>query len=616
MITVHKLRLSYGTRIIFDDISFALGQHERVGLVGRNGSGKSTLLKLIAGYESPESGTISRAKHKTIAYLPQEVILSSNKTILEETFSTFEAMHALQQEAQALEHQLEHSTDENLMDRYITIQEQLAEFDPDTAIAQTKKILMGLGFKEEQFDKPVDTLSVGWKMRIVLAKLLLKKADFYLFDEPTNHLDIVAKDWFLQFLKEAEFGFMLVCHERYFLDKVVDHILELEMGDATMYTGTFSEYEVEKEHQLQLLEQEYKEQQREIKQKTEWAARYKAKASKAKQAKSMLKSLERMELITLPPELKNVRFNFPPIQRAGHTVLTVKNLAYSFDHREIFKQVSFQVERGQKVAIIAPNGVGKTTLFNIIIGKLPLQTGLVEFGYNVKAAIFDQDQTKALDLDHSILENLEDRCPPESRTNIRSFLGAFLFTGNDVNKKVGVLSGGEKNRVGMVSVLLQNANLLLLDEPTNHLDIPSKEILLNALKQYTGTLLFVSHDHDFINKLATHIIELTAQGTILYEGNYEDYLYRKQHEKKHLSSQKITKPEKQESKQNRAPEESHTTNKLEQKINRKEQEIATLQQLFADLIYGTQEFEHAENKLKKAQEELELLMKEWENTQS
>lgn len=487
---------------------------------------------------------------------------------------------------------------------------------------------MGLCFTQEQFDKPINSLSVGWKMRVVLAKLLLKKADFYLFDEPTNHLDIVAKDWFLEFLQQVDFGFMIVCHERYVLDKLTDTILELEMGKGSFYTGNFSKYEKEKEQRLELLKKSHKQQQEEIKRKMRTIERFRAKSSKAAMAQSMLKAVEKIELIILPPELKTMVFKFPPVQRAGRIVLRVKNIAHTFNDKKIFQNVSFDVERGQKIAIVAPNGIGKTTLFNLIVNKLPLQTGSIELGHNVKTAIFDQDQTKALNLNATILENIEDRCPPESRNNVRGFLGAFLFSGDDVEKKVGFLSGGEKNRVGMVNVLLQNANVLLLDEPTNHLDIPSKETLLNALNQYPGTLLFVSHNHDFINKLATHIIELSKSGTVVYEGNYEEYLYQKnmctKSQKNNAmgygSTEQKQKPDnvntaikKENNKKLLSKEELKKISALERKIEKLEKEIDTVGYSFANLAYGTKKFADTQQKLKKLKQDLKVTMDEWES---
>ncbi|HRN78256.1 MAG TPA: ABC-F family ATP-binding cassette domain-containing protein [Candidatus Dependentiae bacterium] len=615
MINAHNLSLHVGERPLFNNISFVFNQDQRIGLVGRNGSGKSTLLKVIAGIQELDGGSLAFAKGQTIAYLPQEVVLQSDKTILAEASSAFGDIMALQKQQSQLEHQIhEYPDDYAIIEKYAEVCEQLMHFDPAAAQAETKKVLMGLGFKEAQFDQPVSSLSVGWKMRIVLAKLLLQKADFYLFDEPTNHLDIVAQEWFLHFLKHADFGFMIVCHDRYFLNQLCDYIFELERGNGTLYVGNYTKYETQKAHDIAMQEVAFKSQQREIEEKKRFVERFRAKASTAKRAQSVLKSLEKIEIIEAPEQNPEVRITFPPIKQPGKIVLTVKNVAYAFGDKQVFKDVTFEVERGKKIAIIAPNGVGKTTLFNLIAHKLPLQTGSIELGHNVHYAVFDQDQTASLNLKKTILENINDACPNVSEQKIRSFAGSFLFTNDDIHKKVSVLSGGEKNRVGMIKVLLQNANLLLLDEPTNHLDIQTKDILLNALNTYEGTILFVSHDHDFVQRLASDIIELRADGADVYPGNYELYLYRKkqeQHEEQQQSeSRKNTKKSSPPAYSPRVDEKHQRT--LERKIEKLEKEIHALEFQFTNLTYGTKAFNEAQQKLDTLKKELAVCVAEWE----
>ncbi len=622
MIQLYDLCLAFGSQPIFNHISCSIGQRQRIGLVGRNGSGKSTLLKAIIDPQVLDSGTVSIAHGKTIAYMPQEVVLASEQSIIEEALNAFTALRVLQKKAAALETALQQSNDLKMIQDYSEAQEQLATYDIPSLTAQAKKMLMGLGFHEEQFDTSVSTLSVGWRMRIVLAQLLLQDADFYLFDEPTNHLDLQAKEWFLGFLKKASFGFMIVCHERYFLDELCTDILELEFGNGTFYKGTYSTYEVQKEHNLALLESAYEQQQKEIKRKQETIERFRAKASKAKMAQSMIKSLDKIERITLPPAPKQVAVHFPPIDQPGKIVLTVHNVSQTFGTKKIFDHVSFTIERGQKVALIAPNGAGKTTLFNVITKALPLQHGSLEFGYNVKYAIFAQDQNKELNPKESILFNIQQRCPKVTEQAIRSMLGAFLFSGDDVQKKVGVLSGGEKNRVGMICVLLAQANFLMLDEPTNHLDIPSKEVLLKSLKAFPGTVFFVSHDRDFINKLATHIIELTPTGAHYYHGNYDAYLYHSQ------AIARANAPSAQHnSSASRAPQQAENDTKLtafeinkkikrtESTIEKLEERILQTQEQFADLDYGTPAFEQAQQQLQKLQADLKQTQLVWEDLQ-
>ncbi|MCL5875380.1 MAG: ABC-F family ATP-binding cassette domain-containing protein [Candidatus Dependentiae bacterium] len=617
MINAHSLSLSFGSQKVFDEISFTLDQSQHVGLVGRNGSGKSTLLKAIAHQQQLDSGSISLAKGKRIAYLPQEVILSSHQTVLEETFSVFGNIQQLEDERRKLETLLAQTdtATADMVDRYATVCQELGTLSPESARANTKQMLMGLGFSEQQLEMSVSTLSVGWKMRIVLAKLLLQKADFYLFDEPTNHLDIVTKDWFLQFLQKASFGFLIVSHERYFLDKLCDHILELEQGKAKVYTGNYTVYMQQKEHDSLLLETAFKQQQKEIAQKMETIQRFRAKANKARMAQSMMKALDKVERITLPPQPKTMNFSFPPLHQPGRIVLKLEKVRHRFGNKDIFQNISCEVERGQKIAIVAGNGVGKTTLFNIIANKLSLQGGTITFGHNVQHALFDQDQNATLQPNWTILENISYNCPKKTDQQVRTLLGSFLFGSEEVQKKVKVLSGGEKNRVGMVKILLQDANVMFLDEPTNHLDIPSKEILLSALKQYPGTLIFVSHDHDFVNKLATHILELTPHGIHRYEGNYDAYLYQKlsvtDHQKKDDNViQKESVAEKVPIK-NRF-ETQKKLKSVESKIEKLEQEIKTLELSFANLAYGSEAFDKAASKLNILKKEHDNCINQWE----
>lgn len=616
MIILNKLNLAFGEQILFDEVSCTINKESRIGLVGRNGSGKSTLLKVIAGLQDIDDGTISIQKGAKIGYMPQEVVLQSDKTILEETFSVFDRMTDLLRESDELEKKLQSShVDPEIVERYAQARSELDEFDVAQAQVKAKKILVGLGFAQERFDEPVSALSVGWRMRVVLAKLLLSEADFYLFDEPTNHLDIVTKDWFLHFLRQSGVGFILVCHDRYFLDHLCEKILDLDRGKATIYHANFEKYLEQKESRLKELEAAALRQQKELARKMRTVERFRASATKAKMAQSMLKKIEKTERIEMSHGQRDVSISFPEIERSGRFVLKVENLSHLFGEKKVFENVSFEVERGERVAIVAPNGVGKTTLFNIVTGKLDLQSGHISFGYKVLPGFFEQDQDKVLCADNTILQEVESVCKDsQTRMLVRKMLGAFLFPGDDVKKKIRVLSGGEKNRVAMVKVLLSHANVLLLDEPTNHLDIQSKEILVNALKQFGGTILLVSHDRDFLDKLATRIIELSSKGIVSYPGNYESYVY-------HKEKSEIDRVEKERS-SGKSPSANKAQYELRKKIGRIERKIDALEKKIkksndklAKLLYDTCEFSKVYDALLADQKELETLVAEWEELQ-
>lgn len=637
MIFGNNVTLLFGDRSLFDHLNFSWSSADKIGLIGRNGAGKSTLLKAIAGQLKLDEGSVTLERGKRLAYLPQEVVLSSERSVIEEAYTAFAELAALSQEAQDLEKIIEAGlSDEqahDILDRYATVQEGLANYDPESLKVEAKKILQGLGFASEKLDAPVSSLSVGWKMRLVLAKLLLSHADFYLFDEPTNHLDIVAKDWFVSFLKESKTGFVLVSHDRYFLDNVCDYMYELDRGQGKAYHGNYAAYENQKAQEKEMIEKAYEQQQREIKQKMVTIDRFRASASKAAMAQSMLKQLDKIERIEPVAKPPSVTLNFSHVQRSGKIVLVVKDLSKKFDNHTIFKNVSFEIPAGEKVALVAANGVGKSTLLNLICGKYELESGSVSFGHNVIPALFEQDQDKVLNHKKTILEEAEDSCKTTTaRQRVRGFLGAFLFPGDDVHKKIGVLSGGEKNRVAMVKVLLTDANFLILDEPTNHLDLDSKDILLRALTQFTGTILFVSHDRDFLNSLATTIIELTPQGARMYKGNYDEYLYRKQMISPTQGvATNIQQNDKQESKkdssqsrvnQNKASsgKEAYELRKkmsnLEKKISRLEDDFKNLAEKLGFYAYGSDQYNRVLDQQRAIQEEKAKSERTWEELQA
>lgn len=618
MLSVRNLSLSFPGKVIFDQVDFSVGYSQKVGIVGRNGAGKSTLLKVLSGSLKPDSGSITYNQKKAIAYLPQELVMQSDKTVIAEVRSVFDTFMQLQDEVVVLERELQAGASaqqaEKLIERYSAAQEQLAHFDPSEIATNIQEVLTGLGFTQERQNTLVTNLSVGWQMRVVLAKLLLTKADLYFFDEPTNHLDLPAKEWFIQFLRNASFGYLLVTHDRYFLQKACNSIIELERGKAITFTGNFDDYVTQKEQQQEKVQAAYVQQQKEIARKQATINRFRASASKAAMVQNMIKQLNAMEKIELEQTLPEVQFSFPEVVRAGRTALELANVSHAYGQHQIFNNVSFELARGKKAALIAPNGVGKTTLFNVIVGKLAPQIGSVTFGHNVSHAYFEQDQARVLNEKNSILDEVIYNCSHVPEVAIRSMLGAFLFPGDDVNKKIKMLSGGERNRVAMVKVLLQKANLLLLDEPTNHLDMFSKEVLLQALTQYQGTMLFVSHDHYFVEQLADQILALSAHGLHVYDGDYESYLYFKQQQEQHHETQRSYKTGKQceknvavQGKQN-----AKEVRKLERTISKLESQQEELHTKLAQLRYGSDEYTNIMQQLNQVQKELLAVEQQWE----
>jgi ATP-binding cassette subfamily F protein 3 len=542
----------YGHKLLFQDLNWLITPQARVGLVGSNGTGKSTLLKILAGLETVDYGTYTRAKATTASYLPQDGLSASGRTLFAECMSAFAGLSAMEQEMETLARsmaELDPASREytEAAGRYHRLEGEFRAHDGYALEAQAGTVLMGLGFRRSDWTRPCEEFSGGWQMRIALAKLLLKKPNLLLLDEPTNHLDLETRNWLEEYLRSYPYAYVLVSHDRYFLDVTVEKIAEIWNQGVHFYSGNYDDYLRQKQQMREQLESAYRNQKERIDQLEAFINRFRYQATKAKQVQSRIKELERIERITIPPEEKTVHFSFPQPAPSGRTVAELINVTKAYascqggngspgrngkgqlsGQLEVFRSVSLVVERGDRIALVGPNGAGKSTLIKLLAGSELPTRGTVRLGHNVQADYFAQDQYRELDAEARVLDDIWSFAPHRSQTELRNLLGCFLFTEDDVFKRIGVLSGGERNRYALARMLLHPANFLLLDEPTNHLDLRAKDVLLEALQKFSGTIVFVSHDRYFIDKLATKIFEVGGGEVHIFPGNYEDYLYAKQ----------------------------------------------------------------------------------------
>jgi ATP-binding cassette subfamily F protein 3 len=535
MIQLSSAGKHFGSKTLFQELNWVIGEKERVGLVGGNGTGKSTLLKVLAGMETLDEGSRSAAKDTTTGYLPQDGLSLSGRSVLEECLSVFGHLLDIEKEMEALTHkmaELDPSSNEyaKVADRYHRIETEFQRSDGYSLEAQVGAVLNGLGFSREDARRSVEEFSGGWQMRVGLAKLLLRKPNLLLLDEPTNHLDLEARNWLEEYLNNYPFAYVLVSHDRYFLDVTVDRILEIWNRRTHFYTGNYDRYLEQKAERRAQLEASQKNQQEQIHHLETFINRFRYQATKARQVQSRIKELEKIDKIELPDEERVIHFSFPQPRPSGRMVAELRSVAKSYGEKSVFENVSFVLNRGDRVALVGVNGAGKSTLIKLLSGAEPVTKGELRLGHNVELDYFAQDQYKVLNPDARLLDDLTSFAPTavSNQTQLRTLLGSFLFSADDVFKRIGVLSGGERNRYALARMLLRPANFLLLDEPTNHLDLQAKDVLLEALRKFTGTIVFVSHDRYFIDKLATRIFEIEGGKLEDYPGNYEDYLWQKQ----------------------------------------------------------------------------------------
>jgi ATP-binding cassette, subfamily F, member 3 len=531
----------FGHKLLFENTDWLITPHDRVGLVGANGTGKSTLMKVLAGLDTFDYGSLIVAKGTTAGYLPQDGLSLSGRTVFAECMAVFTELHAMERELETLTHQiseLDHASAEyaDVADRYHSLEHEFRTRDGYSIEADVGRVLQGLGFRKEDWERQTDEFSGGWQMRLALAKLLLQKPNLLLLDEPTNHLDLEARNWLEEYLRDYPHALVLISHDRYFLDVTVNKIAEIWNKRFWFYTGNYDKFLAQKTQRNEQLQAAYKNQRDRIEQLEVFINRFRYQATKAKQVQSRIKELEKIERIEVPPEEKTIHFSFPQPKPSGRIVAEFVDVAKTYPpkrgsdtgEKEVFTDVSFLIERGDRIALVGVNGAGKSTLIKLLAGTELTTQGEFRLGHNVQADYFAQDQYKELDQDARMLDDLGAASPRSTQTELRSLLGCFLFSEDDVFKKIGVLSGGERGRYALLRLLLHPANFLLLDEPTNHLDLRAKDVLLNALMEYTGTVVFVSHDRYFIDKLATRVFEIGDGKVEVYPGNYEDYLWRKQ----------------------------------------------------------------------------------------
>src|SRR5215470_16178872 len=532
MIQLSAAGKRFGPKVLFQDLDWLVTPQDRVGLVGANGTGKTTLLKMLAGQESLDYGSANRQRGMRCGYLPQDGLSLSGRTVFDECLAVFSDVHALEREMEELAHRMaevDHAGDEyaQIADRFHHLQAEIHSRDAYSIEAEVGVVLSGLGFNKEDWTRRTEEFSGGWQMRIALAKLLLEKPNLLLLDEPTNHLDLEARNWLEEYLAAYPNAFVLVSHDRYFLDVTVRKIVELWNKRLHFYTGGYTKFEELKAERRTQLIAAYDNQQERIKQLEAFINRFRYQATKAKQVQSRIKELERIERIEIPPDEKSIHFSFPQPKPSGRVVAEFKKVAKAYGDHVVFSNADVLIERGDRVALVGVNGAGKSTMIKILAGAEPVTSGEYILGHNAQPDYFAQDQYKELDPDARIIDDLGTVAPRATNTELRTILGSFLFGEDDVFKPIGVLSGGERNRYALARMLMVPSNFMLLDEPTNHLDMRAKDVLLTALQAYNGTVVFVSHDRYFIDKLATRVVEVEDGKVRIYPGNYEDYIWRK-----------------------------------------------------------------------------------------
>src|SRR5262245_26150620 len=533
MIQLSAAGKRFGPKVLFQELDWLVTPQARVGLVGANGTGKTTLLKMLAGQESLDYGTSNRQRGMRCGYLPQDGLSLSGRTVFAECLSVFDEVHQMQREMEELAHRMaevdhEGAEYQQIADRFHHLQAEIHARDAYSIEAEVGVVLNGLGFKKEDWERRTEEFSGGWQMRIALGKLLLEKPNLLLLDEPTNHLDLETRNWLEQYLADYPHAYVLISHDRYFLDVTVKKIAEIWNKKVWFYPGNYEKYLAQKTQRREQLEAAYQNQQAKVEQLQAFINRFRYQATKAKQVQSRIKELERMEKIEIPPEEKTIHFSFPQPQASGRLVAEAKDLGKSYGPKLVFSKANFVIERGDRIALVGVNGAGKSTLIKLLANLETPTAGEIKLGHNVEVDYFAQDQYKALDPQARLLDDLFTVAPRSTQTELRSLLGCFLFSEDDVFKNVGVLSGGERNRYALARMLLHPSNFLLLDEPTNHLDLRAKDVLLESLQKFTGTVVFVSHDRYFIDKLATRVFEIGEGRIEVFPGNYEDYLWRKQ----------------------------------------------------------------------------------------
>ena len=527
MLQLKNVNKQFADQVVLGNVDWHVRPTDRVGLCGENGAGKTTLLRLLAGQSEVDAGKVQLARGTTVGYLPQEGLEHTGRDLFTEVRSALAELLSVESELQSLENKISRETMQADLDRYSELQEIFRQRGGYTMQADIGRVLKGLGFAEDDWTRPCEHFSGGWQMRIALAKLLLQKPNLLLLDEPTNHLDLPARDWLEGYLAAYPHAVILVSHDRFFLDQVVTRIVEIWHAKLTDYPGNYSRYLMAREERVSALREAKARQDEEIARTEAFINKFRFNANKAALVQSRVKQLEKIERIELPPERKKIGFSFPAPPKGGKLSVRLEKVSHGYGDLAVLEDVSLAVERGERIALVGANGAGKSTMMRLLAGVEEPRDGLREEGHNMVMAYFAQDQARTLDPQLSVLEQITRAAPFDMVPQVRNLLGAFLFHGDDVHKKVSVLSGGERNRLALAILLLRPANLLLLDEPTNHLDIASKEVLLQALKGYKGTLVFVSHDRYFVDALANRVVEVAARRATSYLGNYEDFLQYK-----------------------------------------------------------------------------------------